>query len=937
MALQSFDSDALGQLQSEQSQLLDAIDELRSLHLGHLVELPQLIVCGDQSSGKSSVLEAISRVRFPAKGGVCTRFATEVILRRKPDSGIKVTIEPGPSRMDEEEKRRLRNFPTTLAPDTPLSTLIESAKECMGISSTDERTAGFSDDVLKVEISGPDKPGLTLVDLPGLYHAKSKEQGAQGIPIVRNLVKSYMSNQRSLILAVISAKNEYNNQEVLDLAEKYDKKRERTLAIVTKPDTLPKGSEEEQMYIDLVNNERIKLQLGWHALRNRDYDTRDISDGGRDEMEREFFSDGQWTNVPRGYVGIDTLRPKLSTILLDHISRSLPSLIKDIESKICDRQAKLDQLGEERATAGQKRSYLLNVSSRFEKITSQAVNGMYVDGFFGGIYATSATSDFKRLRAAVRRLNESFALDMMNKGCRRRIVHEGPKCGPQDRRPEIPTNSSVGNCSDSATITVADLEKEVSEMARKNRGIELPGTSNQVLVGELFRDQSKPWEGIAETYLTKVWRAIKDFTELLLLHLTEKATYRTLMSGILNPALETMKERALQKLQELVFHHKNGHPLPFDGEFLKSMDVRRQERRLALLERKLLETSASAANDKSKAIFSFRDIQKAVSDLEEDSGNQFAAREIIDLMEVYYNMARTTFIDNVAILVTENCLITPLQTIFTALTVSNMDDQEIRRLAAEPIYVQRNREQFRSELSRLNAALKVCKHHITGTEALFDTRVNGAPNLLQVVSERREGPTHSSSTADLSKDSTARIQNKEKNSAGLVSQKPIRTPSIFDTPPSAAPSDVKTATNAVFQTNSSAPAPSTKKFDISGTCMESSGATKTAALATSKSTSLFSNSSMFSFPRDVANLGNDSPGTKEDPSGFPPRHSGGFQYSGKPFGDVKTVSGSGFGSTPETGGFSFGNPVVSAAAPKPHSGFGRPREETPSTKGLGNG
>ncbi|EFW18881.1 dynamin GTPase [Coccidioides posadasii str. Silveira] len=866
MALQSFDSDALGQLQSEQSQLLDAIDELRSLHLGHLVELPQLIVCGDQSSGKSSVLEAISRVRFPAKGGVCTRFATEVILRRKPDSGIKVTIEPGPSRMDEEEKRRLRNFPTTLAPDTPLSTLIESAKECMGISSTDERTAGFSDDVLKVEISGPDKPGLTLVDLPGLYHAKSKEQGAQGIPIVRNLVKSYMSNQRSLILAVISAKNEYNNQEVLDLAEKYDKKRERTLAIVTKPDTLPKGSEEEQMYIDLVNNERIKLQLGWHALRNRDYDTRDISDGGRDEMEREFFSDGQWTNVPRGYVGIDTLRPKLSTILLDHISRSLPSLIKDIESKICDRQAKLDQLGEERATAGQKRSYLLNVSSRFEKITSQAVNGI-----------------------------------------------------------------------DSATITVADLEKEVSEMARKNRGIELPGTSNQVLVGELFRDQSKPWEGIAETYLTKVWRAIKDFTELLLLHLTEKATYRTLMSGILNPALETMKERALQKLQELVFHHKNGHPLPFDGEFLKSMDVRRQERRLALLERKLLETSASAANDKSKAIFSFRDIQKAVSDLEEDSGNQFAAREIIDLMEVYYNMARTTFIDNVAILVTENCLITPLQTIFTALTVSNMDDQEIRRLAAEPIYVQRNREQFRSELSRLNAALKVCKHHITGTEALFDTRVNGAPNLLQVVSERREGPTHSSSTADLSKDSTARIQNKEKNSAGLVSQKPIRTPSIFDTPPSAAPSDVKTATNAVFQTNSSAPAPSTKKFDISGTCMESSGATKTAALATSKSTSLFSNSSMFSFPRDVANLGNDSPGTKEDPSGFPPRHSGGFQYSGKPFGDVKTVSGSGFGSTPETGGFSFGNPVVSAAAPKPHSGFGRPREETPSTKGLGNG
>jgi hypothetical protein len=58
---------ALHQLQQEQSKLLDKIDELRTIGVGGLVELPQLIVCGNQSSGKSSVLEAISRVRFPAK------------------------------------------------------------------------------------------------------------------------------------------------------------------------------------------------------------------------------------------------------------------------------------------------------------------------------------------------------------------------------------------------------------------------------------------------------------------------------------------------------------------------------------------------------------------------------------------------------------------------------------------------------------------------------------------------------------------------------------------------------------------------------------------------------------------------------------------------------------------------------------------------------
>lgn len=72
---------------------LDKIDGLRAIGAGTLVELPQLIVCGNQSGGKSSVLEAITRVRFPAKSNVCTNFAIEVVLRRNPQSKIKTSIE----------------------------------------------------------------------------------------------------------------------------------------------------------------------------------------------------------------------------------------------------------------------------------------------------------------------------------------------------------------------------------------------------------------------------------------------------------------------------------------------------------------------------------------------------------------------------------------------------------------------------------------------------------------------------------------------------------------------------------------------------------------------------------------------------------------------------------------------------------------------------
>ncbi|KAI1435046.1 hypothetical protein GGR50DRAFT_352574 [Xylaria sp. CBS 124048] len=57
----SFSSDALkGICSTDQLELLDAIDSLRLQGIDHFISLPQIIVCGDQSSGKSSVLEAIS-------------------------------------------------------------------------------------------------------------------------------------------------------------------------------------------------------------------------------------------------------------------------------------------------------------------------------------------------------------------------------------------------------------------------------------------------------------------------------------------------------------------------------------------------------------------------------------------------------------------------------------------------------------------------------------------------------------------------------------------------------------------------------------------------------------------------------------------------------------------------------------------------------------
>lgn len=305
------EKDAMEQLQSRQSQLLDTIDELRSIGAGGLVELPQIIVCGNQSSGKSSVLEAISRVRFPTKSDACTRFATEVTLRRSLQSRVKVSIKPGPSKSDKEERKRLRSFTSedvTNFDDLPQ--LIKEAQKHMGLSDSDPDSIEFSDDVLKVEISGPDKPDLTLVDLPGLYSSTSEEQTKEGMAIVRKLTEGYMQNKRSIILAVISAKMDFHLQAVLNIAQRFDEKYERVLGIITQPDTLQEGEEQEGNYLRILRNEKTHLQLGWHCLCNRSFKTKDSSDDERDEREREFFGKGSWSSVSRDLVGIDSLRKR---------------------------------------------------------------------------------------------------------------------------------------------------------------------------------------------------------------------------------------------------------------------------------------------------------------------------------------------------------------------------------------------------------------------------------------------------------------------------------------------------------------------------------------------------------------------------------------------------------------------------------------------------
>lgn len=104
---------------------LHKIDQLRENNVGTHMPLPQLVVVGDQSSGKSSLLESLTGIPFPNGQGLCTRYATQITHRRDAVEEVVVSIIPGPDATD-QEKQGLASYRRTVQSTAELQNQFES-------------------------------------------------------------------------------------------------------------------------------------------------------------------------------------------------------------------------------------------------------------------------------------------------------------------------------------------------------------------------------------------------------------------------------------------------------------------------------------------------------------------------------------------------------------------------------------------------------------------------------------------------------------------------------------------------------------------------------------------------------------------------------------------------------------------------------------------
>ena len=117
----------------QQVRLFDSMHRLSGLRVSSDIEAPQLVVVGAQSSGKSSLLEALVRFHFPVDSTKpTTRFPIKLVLRKADIEMTRVRIEPGSNRSIIEEN--LRRFAEGLSLDS-FDDIMKKVKAKLAVSS----------------------------------------------------------------------------------------------------------------------------------------------------------------------------------------------------------------------------------------------------------------------------------------------------------------------------------------------------------------------------------------------------------------------------------------------------------------------------------------------------------------------------------------------------------------------------------------------------------------------------------------------------------------------------------------------------------------------------------------------------------------------------------------------------------------------------------
>ncbi|THH14151.1 hypothetical protein EW146_g6152 [Bondarzewia mesenterica] len=301
---------------SSRKELLQLVQKLREIGAQAIVDVPRVVVIGNQSAGKSSVVEAISgkQVVELAFGDVIhDPKQVELALRRAQAAVLNPHI----------ETQKLLGM---------------SAEQLANGIQSSTKPLLFSRNVVCVHLQGPDLTDLSFIDLPGLIQVAEERSLLE---LVESLVIDHIKGN-SLILVTVPMTDDLENQKALTLAREVDPEGMRTMGVLTKPDLIGKGSKSRDLWLEVIEGRSKPLLHGYFCTRQPDDDEREkgiTALQARQTEELYFDTHTPWsTSTHRGRFGVKNLVTILSPLLENIIKNTLPQLSEQTSAylKACE-------------------------------------------------------------------------------------------------------------------------------------------------------------------------------------------------------------------------------------------------------------------------------------------------------------------------------------------------------------------------------------------------------------------------------------------------------------------------------------------------------------------------------------------------------------------------------------------------------------------------
>jgi GTPase SAR1 family protein len=357
---------AIDHLTRHMKPMVLALNRLNHCGVGSIadVSIPQIVLLGDQSTGKSSLVEGLAQIQVPRGAGTCTRCPLEINLLNSPGpwnaevkldrkwernmSGLRVNADEAFSGWSEsqvsgslvhfcnvqnkhelEHAIRLAQLANLNPTEDPKAFLSLSPAKAEAKSAYSELQ--FSPNRVVVQIKGQEVPNLSFVDLPGII--SQSDAGYHLVSLVKSLAKHFMRQKNTLILLVISMESDVMNSAASGLVNEVGAT-DRCIGVLTKPD---RRDDSVTQWQEVLAGKKFQLEFGYFVTKQPATGNLNMAYDDARAEEMRFFEEAAWkSQFPNASMrqGTRALQNALSKHLFDIWTTSIPEIALKLEQKL---------------------------------------------------------------------------------------------------------------------------------------------------------------------------------------------------------------------------------------------------------------------------------------------------------------------------------------------------------------------------------------------------------------------------------------------------------------------------------------------------------------------------------------------------------------------------------------------------------------------------